>query len=455
MTIRRNAMRRRLGALVLVLAFSGCSHKEKAQEPTVTAQAATVHRGTIERKIKAQAILFPLNQAAIVPKISAPVREFYVNRGSRVRAGQLLATLENRDLAAAAAENKGGYEQAQASYETTTKAAVPEEVQKAELDVKAARENLDATQKVHGSRKMLFDQGALPRKDLDQAAVNLVQARNQYEIVRKHLESLQAVSKQQALKAAAGQLEAAKGRYQGAETQLAYSEIRSPINGVVTDRPIYPGEMAAVGVSMITVMDVSQVIAKAHIAQQEAALLKVGDAATLSMSAAPASGPATAEAEGADKTADKGADERGDIKGQVTVVSPALDPNSTTVEVWVQAQNPDGRLKPGSTVWLTVLAETVPNTLIVPASAVLKDPDKGTTVMVIGPDGRAHQKPVKVGIRQGDDVQITEGLDAGQQVITAGAYALPDNIKVQVETPKPKGEPEEAKQKAGEEKDKD
>ena len=53
-----------------------------------------------------------------------------------------------------------------------------------------------------------------------------------------------AIGKQQELKAAAGQLESAKGKYLGAQAQLSYSEIRSPINGVITDRPLYPGEMA-------------------------------------------------------------------------------------------------------------------------------------------------------------------------------------------------------------------
>ena len=66
----------------------------------------------------ADAVLTPLAQAAIQPKLSAPVRKFYVERGSRVKAGQLLATLENNDLAAAAMDNKGSYLAAQAAYDT-------------------------------------------------------------------------------------------------------------------------------------------------------------------------------------------------------------------------------------------------------------------------------------------------------------------------------------------------
>ena len=244
-------------------------------------QVVTVQKETIQRTVTAEAILFPLQQAAITPKISAPVKAFYIKRGSRVRKGQLLAVLENSDLAAAAQENKGSYDQAQAAYETTTVSDLPQEVQKAQLDAQAARELFAAQQKIYNSRQELFQQGAMPRKELDQAGVDLTNARNQYEIAQQHLDALMKVGKTQALKSAAGQLESAKGKYLGAAAQLSYSEIRSPIDGVVADRPLYPGEMAAAGTPLLTVMDVSQVVARAHIPQPESALLKVGDPATI------------------------------------------------------------------------------------------------------------------------------------------------------------------------------
>ncbi len=100
-----------------------------------------------------------------------------MNRGSRVRAGQLLAVLENRDLAAVEAENKGSYQQAEANYHIETSSALPEEWQKAEYDLKAAKENYDAAQKVYDSRKQLFQEGALPRKDFDQSTVALTAAK--------------------------------------------------------------------------------------------------------------------------------------------------------------------------------------------------------------------------------------------------------------------------------------
>lgn len=399
-----------MAAMTSLLISAACSSDKGDTEPTVAVQVAAVEKTTIQHTITTQAILFPKQQAAIVPKISAPVRKFLVKRGSPVREGQLLAVLENRDLSAAAQENKGSYEQAQAAYETTTRAGLPEEIQKAEADAQQAQQALEAQEKVFQSRQQLFDQGALPRKELDQSRVDVTQARNQSAITRKHLDSLNAIGKQQELKSAAGQLESAKGKYMGAEAQLSYSEIRSPMAGVITDRPLYPGEMAAAGTPLLTVMDISSVIAKAHVPQSDAAALKVGDKGTMTV---------------------PGIDDP--IEGKVTVVSPALDPNSTTVEVWLEAKNSKQTLKPGTSVQLSLIAQTVNDALVVPASSVITTPEGAPAVMLVGSDGRAHQKTVKLGIRNGDDVQIIDGLSASDKVVSTGAYGLPDKTKVKIE----------------------
>lgn len=398
-------------AVALAMVLVGCGSKEPAgKEPVVTVQAAAVKRGPIQRVVSSEAVLYPLKQTAIVPKISAPVSEFYVNRGDVVHRGELLAKLESKDLAAAVVENRGAYEQAQAAYQTATQASVPEEVQKAELDVKGAKDALNAAQKRYDSLQALYKQGAAARKDVNDAGVVLTQDQNTYDIANRHLETLKLV-REDNLKSAQGQLTQAQGRYDAAQAQLGYSDIRSPIDGVVADRPLYPGEMAAAGTPLITLMNVSKVIARAHIPQSEAQLLKAGDAARLAVA---------------------GASEQ--VSGKVTIVSPALDPGSTTVEVWAEFQNPNRSLKPGTTAQVSMVAETVPNALIVPASALLTAPDGSTTVMVAGSDDKAHQRAVKAGIRQGDDVQITEGLKEGERVVTAGAYGLADNTSIKIES---------------------
>jgi HlyD family secretion protein len=398
----------RLLALSLVLALlTACSDKSKETEPAVPVQIVQVEKTTLQQKVSAESVLFPIAQSAIVPKISAPVQKFLVNRGSHVRKGELLAVLENRDLAAAAQENKGAYTQAEATYAITTAADLPQQMQKAELDTQAAKQTLDAQQKIYDSRQQLFREGALPRKELDQSSVDLTNARNQYEIAQKHLDSLKGMGEAQLSKSAKGQLESAQGKFQGAEAQLQYSEIRSPISGVITDRPLYPGEMAAAGTPLLTIMDISQVVARAHIPQTEAVLLKRGDNATLS-------------APGLDQP----------IPGKVVLVSPALDPNSTTVEIWVQCKNPKELLRPGTSAQITMVARTVPDALAIPAAALLTAQDGTTSVMMAGNDGKAHQQIIRTGFHDGDKVQILEGLQAGQKIVGNGAYGLPDNSKI-------------------------
>ena len=126
-------------SLPILLLPLGCKKAEEAPEPVVAVQAAHPEQGGISEQIAADAILSPLAQAAISPKVSAPVKKFYVQRGSRVHEGELLATLENSDLSAAALDNQGSYTAAQATFETATKATAPEDLTKARLDLAQAK----------------------------------------------------------------------------------------------------------------------------------------------------------------------------------------------------------------------------------------------------------------------------------------------------------------------------
>ena len=148
-----------------------------------------------------------------------------------------------------------------------------------------------------------------------------------------------------------------------------------------------------------------------------AALLRVGDSAEI---------------------AEIGSEEK--FPARITVVSPATDPNSTTVEVWAQAANSKAKLRPGTTVEVSIQVRKFPDALTIPASAVIKT-DSGPAVMAVVTDNknpkdpveRAKQQPVKLGIRSGDDVQIISGLQAGQKIVATGAYGIPDNTQIQEE----------------------
>ncbi|PYR46164.1 MAG: hypothetical protein DMF95_19065, partial [Acidobacteria bacterium] len=292
---------------LLGVTLVACKKAEPEPAPVAPVQVAPAIKGSIRVIVTADAVLYPREQANIVPKVTAPVRRFLVNRGDHVKQGQLLAELENRDLVAAAQESRGQFAQAESNYRSTAGAVVPEQVTKAQSDVAAARESLDAARKLLDNREQLFKEGALARKLVDEAQVAFAQAKAQYDTALQHMQALQSVGRDEQIKSAAGQVEAARGRYDATQAQVSYSQIRSPFAGVVTDRPLYPGEMATTGTPLMTVMDVSKIVARINMAGDQAKDVKVGNEATMT----PSDGDMP-------------------VTGKVIVVSPASDPNSTT-----------------------------------------------------------------------------------------------------------------------------
>jgi HlyD family secretion protein len=411
-------------------AAAGCTSSEKEREPVVNVQITPAEKTSLAQIVSTEAVIYPRQQATVAPKISSTIAEFKVQRGSHVRKGQILAILENKDLAAQAEASHGDFDQANANYEITLQSGLPQQLQKSKLDAAAAQSAFDAARKVYDSRKDLFEQGAIPRRDLDSADVALAQARSQNEQAQKQLADLQRIGQEQLTKAAQGTKESAEGHYLAANAELSYSEIRSPIDGVVTDRPLYAGDLAIANQPILTVMDTSTLVAKAHIPQPEAVLLTVGDGASLKV---------------------PNVDEP--VKGRVILVSPALDPGSTTMEVWVEIQRSGSVVKPGMTATLDIIAKTVKDAVVVPSVAIFKNADGAYYVLLAGSDNKAHQNLVQVGVKNADLTQIAGGIQTGDPVITTGGFAIPDGTAIRVEkptekdqnTPNEPGDPKEEK----------
>jgi RND family efflux transporter MFP subunit len=151
------------------------------------------------------------------------------------------------------------------------------------------------------------------------------------------------------------------------------------------------------------------VLAKVHLAQELAQQLKLGDAATITV-------PGLAEP----------------VLAKVSLISPALDPGSTTVEIWLRIDNKKGELKVGTPVHASIVGREARQALTVPLSALLTAQDGSKSVMVVASDGTARNKPVRVGITDAGRVQVTSGLTASDMVIGSGNYALEDGTKVTV-----------------------
>ena len=256
-----------------------------------------------------------------------------------------------------------------------------------ELDFAQAKANLDLNESIVNSRKQLFAEGAIPGRDLDTAQAALVQAQAAYDAAAKHSSRMKTVSREAALKTAQGQLTSAEGKMKGADAQVGYSEIRSPIDGVVTDRPLFAGETAAAGAPLITVMDTSSLLAKAHIAQSLVQQMKVGDDAEIQVPGIEGSG-------GCESLADQSGAGSRQHDGRSLAQDRQQGRHAEGRNSGEGRHHRDGR-----------------------STKALKIPKRGPdragrskSVMVVGADGAAHKKAVTLGIPDGDDVQVSTAL---------------------------------------------
>lgn len=397
---------------VCCLLMQGCKKPAaEVEKPVAAVEAVHPVTGEIAEEIVGDATLAPVAQAAIASRITSPVKQFYVQRGSRVAAGQLVATLENADLAAAAIDNQGSYTAAKGAYTAATGTTVPEEETRARLALAEAKATLELDTSILTARQKLLAQGAIPGRDVDTANATVLQAQAANDLAQQQYDALRKSGRGAALETAKGTLESARGKLLGAEAQLGYTQLRSPIRGVVTDRPLFVGETAAAGTAVVTIMDTSVLLAKMHLAQRLAQQLVVGSEAELTVPGV-----------------------EGTVAAKVSLISPAVDPGSTTVEVWLRVENAKGTLKAGAAVHATMKGRVVRDALLIPVEALQRSTEgAGKIVMVVAADGTAKKRAVTVGIQTPEQAQIVEGLTVGDQVITTGGYGLDDGTKVKVE----------------------
>lgn len=392
-------------------AVFGCKAKDLDEkvDRARTVQAVHPHIGSISETMTGEGVLTPVAQAMVMAQVAKPIRTFSVQRGSRVRAGDVIAVLESDELEAAAIEARGEFAAAQGAYDKAVNSTLPTEQHAAELEVAEAKRQWDIAKESLQNVQRMSAQGVTSPRAMEAANVGESRARKAYADAADHYENVIHAGKDATIETAKGQLEAARGKKLAAETELNYAQIRSPIDGFIADRPLSPGDMTAAGTPIATVVDTSSLNAKLHLGQAQAQRLSVGSSAHLFVPGIDAPVPAT-----------------------VSLVSPALDPGSTTVEVWLRVKNREGVLKPGTPVRGELLGRVVSAAMLIPTVAVHRSStNPATTVLLAGSDGAAHQRQVQIGLQTPDWTQVTSGLNVDDLVIASGGEGITDGSKVE------------------------
>jgi HlyD family secretion protein len=405
---------------IIAATLIACGKKEEEEttaHPVVSVKVAAADEKDLQITVSAPATVYPREQANIAARITAPIRELKLRKGDIVAASSPLVILENRDLVAQRDEAVAAVTNAEAELAKLTAGTLPTDIERARGEVAKAEAALNQAQKNYDRRSQLFDQGAIPQKDLLTTQTELTTAKTSYDVAVRSLQLLQTQSQGRDIQIAQSRLEQAKNRASFLETQLSFAEIRSPFAGTITEQFQFPGDMAKPDTPVFTLADLSTAVARAQVPETDAATVRKDQKCSLTPTDQP------------DQS----------FVGRITTINGAVDAARRTVEVWCEIPNPARQLRSGVFGNLSIVTATLPRAVIVPLSAVQFE--AGTRkgfVMVVGSDKRATKKEIEAGPTVGNIVAIKSGLQKGDVVIVEGGYGLLEGTEVKVSERDPK-----------------
>jgi RND family efflux transporter MFP subunit len=365
---------------------------------------ASVTKGLVEEKIHRTGDIGPETQLTISSKVQGRVDKINVREGDRVKAGQVLVVMDSREAEASVAQAKANMEAATArlrQVKATSEEGVQAQIQQSKANMDLAESDL---QRAEG----LYQEELLPRKQMDEARMKYNVAKAAYGLAQN---SVRQKTWENDIALAEAQLAQAKANLDLSGAQLANLTIVSPMNGTVTKRHIDPGKAVKDADSpMLTLMDLSEVKMSVNVIEREFVRLRVGQPVQVTVTAFP------------NKT----------FPGRISVINQALETQSRTAEIQISIPNPGYVLNPGMFGGAEITLRSTPEAALVPVQALIQMGEKDIVYVV--QDNKAVARAVRKGLIKDMFVEITQGVKAGEKVVTAGQDSLQDGCLVRLTT---------------------
>lgn len=210
------------------------------------------------------------------------------------------------------------------------------------------------------------------------------------------------------LERARSDYESQKAQLELALLNLRYATIRSPFSGIITERAVKTGNLIQANDKLFTLVDPDSLQAVIHLPQKELAQVAIGQQAFVSVDAFPSN----------------------IVQGNIKRIRPQIDTDTGTFRVIVAISNPDGILKAGMFGRVEIIFDVHQDTLLLTDRALVTQ-DNRSHVFVVR-DGVAVQTPVVLAIKHKDIVEISSGLEEGDDIIVSGKTILKDGAKVEI-----------------------
>jgi multidrug efflux pump subunit AcrA (membrane-fusion protein) len=315
-------------------------------------------------------------------------------------------------LLAQRAEARAAVADAEATLEKLTAGSLPTDIERARGQLAVAEAAFRQAQKIYERRKALYEEGAIPARELLVSETELAQARANYEVARTQLDLLKQQTRERDIRIAQSRLEQAKARLAYIESQLEFTRLRSPFAGTITEQFMFPGDMAKPDAPVLAVADLSVAVARAQVPEAEAGPVAPGQDCSF-----------------------ESVDEPGRrVAGRISIVNRAVDPQSRRVEAWCEIPNSDRKIRAGAFGEVAITTRIVRQALVVPLSAVEfeEGSDRGVA-RVVSPQRTVMLRPVEAGLRGEGKVQVLRGLNEGELVIIEAGYGLAEGTPVRFE----------------------
>ena len=391
-----------------------------------TVRAATVNSSSGgDTVLQAAGYIVAHHTIDVNSKVTGRIAWIGVEKGDKVKAGQVLVKLEDQEFRAQALQAKGAVSMAKARLLQLQNGSRPEEIDQANANLDEARANLADAKATLERTRPLVQQGVFSRQQLDDAQAK-------YDAAVQHMQSLEKTyrlsrigPRQEEIENARGALEQAQGQLAYAESQLDATQIRAPVTGTILERTAEKGELVTAQFaaaadtggprgSVVTLADLTDLQVELDISQNDFAKLSPTQKAVLSTDAYP----------------DR------EYKGVINEIAPMANRQKATVQVKVKVLNPDDYLRPEENANVRFLADekahssaTVSAGAVVPTSAV--HDNGGKRIVMIAFNGRAVARDVKV-LSQRSEGYVVDGLNGGEDVIVNAPADLKDGDRVKV-----------------------
>jgi RND family efflux transporter MFP subunit len=348
----------------------------------MTVELGAAKRGDLAAHLTVVGNLIGLQTVDVAPRVQGRLISMSVEMGDPVRRGQVIAKVEDREIAEQV-------RQAEASMEVS-KATIRQR----EADLKVAELNFDRS-------KNLFSRQLLAKQALDDAESRYLAALAQLDLA----------------KAQQAQNEA---RLQELRFNLQNTIVTSPVDGFIGRRNVDPGAMVNTNTAVASVVDISRLKLVVNVVEKDLRMVTAGDVGVVEVDAYPGE----------------------KFNGRIARVAPVLDPATRTASIEIEIPNPGHRLKPGMYARISLTVEERKNVLVAPKTAVI-DFESKRGVWMPTEDKRAKFAPVELGIEGTDTIEIVSGLKEGDRFVTTGAAAVRNNDQLVIagEAGPPSGPP--------------